>query len=174
MFSMVTILPTAAWADPFSIMNIGSLCSFCDSGTLRLDHTPVGVFFFSGIQTVTTFNATGASDFDGQAIYTKNISSSPPVFSFSVSASSLGGILAEGKLDVMLTGNPNEIKFIETRKRGGLGEKLTATQMESFVFPHEETTTIPEPGTILLFGTGLIGLAGYRWAQRRRDFSHVA
>ena len=28
---------------------------------------------------------------------------------------------------------------------------------------------VPEPGTIALFATGLLGLAGYRWHQRRRE-----
>jgi len=28
---------------------------------------------------------------------------------------------------------------------------------------------IPEPTTLLLLSTGLLGLAGYRWSQRRRD-----
>ena len=28
---------------------------------------------------------------------------------------------------------------------------------------------VPEPGTIALFATGLFGLAGYRWHQRRRE-----
>jgi len=32
---------------------------------------------------------------------------------------------------------------------------------------------IPEPTTILLMGTGLLALAGYRWSQRRREGTHV-
>lgn len=32
---------------------------------------------------------------------------------------------------------------------------------------------IPEPTTILLMATGLLGLAGYRWSQRRREGTHV-
>ncbi len=35
------------------------------------------------------------------------------------------------------------------------------------------TTTTPEPGTIILLSSGLLGLAGYRWQQRRREGSQV-
>lgn len=43
----------------------------------------------------------------------------------------------------------------------GTGAKIDrATAMPS---------TVPEPSTILLFASGLLGLAGYRWSQRRRE-----
>ncbi len=34
-------------------------------------------------------------------------------------------------------------------------------------------TSTPEPGTMILLSTGLLGLAGYRWQQRRREGSQV-
>ena len=33
--------------------------------------------------------------------------------------------------------------------------------------------TVPEPTTMLLFASGLLGLAGYRWQQRRREGTQV-
>jgi len=38
--------------------------------------------------------------------------------------------------------------------------------------PHQGET-IPEPSTMLLLSTGLFGLAGYRWRQRRREPQQV-
>ncbi len=40
-------------------------------------------------------------------------------------------------------------------------------------FGEQTTPAIPEPTTMLLFGTGLLGLAGYRWQQRRREGTQV-
>lgn len=37
----------------------------------------------------------------------------------------------------------------------------------------DSQSTIPEPSTYLLFGSGLLGLAGYRWHQRRREGSQT-
>ena len=66
-------------------------------------------------------------------------------------------------------GNPNEITFSETRSGRESEEEVMETQMGSFIFTHEGTTPIPEPNTILLFLTGLIGLIGYWW--RSNDMS---
>jgi len=142
-FSLATILPTVAWADSFSI-DIGTLCSFCTSGTLHVDHTIADRFFFSGLQTVTTLHTIGDPDFDGTLIYNvPNVpGGAPKIFSFAASTS---GITGTFDFEIGKNGNPNEITFLETRTRAGIGESLTATQMGSLIFTHEGTTTFPSP-----------------------------
>lgn len=172
MFSMGTILPTTAWADSFSI-NIGPLCSFCFSGTLHVDHTIADGFFFSGPQDVTTISTIGDPVFDGTLIYhISNIpGAAPTIFSLSNTSSDPLPPTLSGTLDFEIgkNGNPNEITFSETRSGRESEEEVMETQMGSFIFTHEGTTPIPEPNSILLFLTGLIGLIGYWW--RNNDMS---
>ena len=35
------------------------------------------------------------------------------------------------------------------------------------------SSAVPEPPALLLFAIGLLGLAGYRWAHRRREGMHI-
>lgn len=39
---------------------------------------------------------------------------------------------------------------------------------ESGVFLSQQASPVPEPGTWMLLGTGLIGLLGYGWRKRRQ------
>ena len=38
----------------------------------------------------------------------------------------------------------------------------------------KQTSQIPEPTTLLIMSTGLLGLAGYRWHQRRRGGTQIS
>ena len=46
---------------------------------------------------------------------------------------------------------------------------INGAEGEGGRFTAAAAATVPEPSTYLLFGSGLLGLAGYRWSQRRRE-----
>ncbi len=57
-------------------------------------------------------------------------------------------------------------------------DRTDSTVFDDFVFvqfaPSTTTpNTVPEPGTIVLLSSGLLGLAGYRWQQRRREGTQI-
>ena len=59
----------------------------------------------------------------------------------------------------------------------GASQEPAAPLLPSFgdevQFLTSQLRPIPEPGTIMLLTTGLLGLAGYRWHQRRREGTQV-
>jgi hypothetical protein len=80
----------------------------------------------------------------------------------------LGGILFQGDL---LEGSVNFLGFVSDTPiaRGevvGISPTNGTIFIDNFSFGSVGDTPVPEPSTILLLGTGLLGLIGYR--RRRR------
>ena len=58
----------------------------------------------------------------------------------------------------------------------GTNQQFDTVRFDSvghFLVRTSQASPIPEPTTIFLFGSGLAGMAGYRWYQRRREGTQV-
>ena len=51
------------------------------------------------------------------------------------------------------------------------GQELSLSQRGTATISRKDMNPVPVPGTVVLMSTGLLGLAGYRWKQRRSEQS---
>ena len=78
-------------------------------------------------------------------------------------------------LDAISQGG-NELLFVLSKNMPGLFAVSTGpvgmvdeSEAVTGIFVLDQSSQVPEPSTALLITTGLLGLAGYRWSQRRRE-----
>ena len=69
--------------------------------------------------------------------------------------------------------NTNLFDSVGVRSGFGTGDARTPALTNQDDLTYAQWTPVPEPGTFLLLGSGLLGLAGYRWHQRRREGTQV-
>ena len=85
-------------------------------------------------------------------------------FLFAMSGTLLDSLLADSNITVHVNNNPAV-------------SDLTPTTWTDFIqveIDYESAAAVPEPGTLLLLSSGLLGLPGSRWHQRRGEGPHIA
>lgn len=159
---LLTVVGTASMSYAITIIdfkvtpNISSGGSI--SGTFSLE------FDASGLPVALTSASITSSNSISTLLF-----SAPPVNNFSDNFFSLtnGGSRYFIRSLTFANGFPEPIPFL---KSGGF---LTTGRLDPGpVLSNAGNTTyapVPEPGSVVLLSTGLLGLAGYRWQQRRRS-----
>ena len=80
-----------------------------------------------------------------------------------MSGTLLDSLLADSNITVHVNNNP-EVTNITTSYNDFIQVEID----------YESAAAVPEPGTLLLLSSGLLGLAGYRWHQRRGEGTQIA
>ncbi len=187
--AMFTAFPTLSFAIGFNFEWTGSnnytmtgMFSFDDSldNTGPIDESDLNSFMFEGFLSNVSIGAftadTSAADF-GQT-------GSPHAFQFNYDTTSnsflLGGGVGSSMLQLWnfqpVTGigwGAGTLRAIFSLQNSADSLLSARDNPNTIVVTQKPTPTIPEPSTYLLFGSGLLGLAGYRWQQRRRERTQI-
>lgn len=163
--SLVFITQTHATSYNFSyIFNLGGLITGMLDGDVRaLDANIVDV-------TAVTMMDYTQTILDGGATIPMSIS---PISSTVVSFDGTDNVFAVGAFsDTTTIFDMNSAGFALVELGGAIVE-VEFTRPLSWSLTAKQPAPIPEPNTIILLSTGLLGLAGYRWHQRRREGTQV-
>ena len=168
---MLILLPRPAHADSFTI-DISPLIDWISSSSISLDHDAAGNFYFTGPSFWQTTNETGNLTFDGNLSYV-GIGGGIGDTTLNPTAFGAGGLTGDG--DIVVTTNTPHLAFsllVSERRIINEDNELQFVEING-IHTSGDGDPIPEPSTMLLMATGLLGLAGYRWYQRRREGTQV-
>jgi len=184
---LILLLPTSSWAISFAL----------DAGIFGTKYS--GDIFFTGSGTNLKFAPTQNvtyTDYDTSFLLAANTSSPFTSVNFTKSHGNIPldncgptatlcrvGFSFRAVLDATSAPNykMNIVSASQSRQWNGpsnSGNGFPASPMspqvnDMFQFNTQQLRPVPEPGTIALLATGLLGLAGYRWSQRRREGTRV-
>ncbi len=168
LFSLLSVLPTT-YATPFTV-DISSSINWISSSSIGLDHDTIGNVFFSGLTSVTTITDTGFPRLDGLEMGDITVSFPATQIAYFPQFRPPGH--RSGMRLGIKTNTDGSFIISATEFRGCCGQPGLGLfhRVDSSTPPLTHVSSaVPEPASILLFGTGFLVLAGYRWHQRRHE-----